>query len=134
MFIRLNFAALLEMEIREGRGPRLRAPGAVPALYLLSHTYYMLITTIPKPRLQGVNLVGHYSSLYFRVLCIAGPSWAIGRGVEARMRSCGRRVQSVLSDEGKGGEWQPRWPKNGECYIFVLLFYLLSFTFVYECY
>lgn len=93
MFIRLNFAARLQLEIREGHDPRLRAPGAVPALYLLLHTYYMLITTIPKPRLQEVNLVGHYTSLYFRVLCIAGPWWGIRRAVEARKGSCRKRVE-----------------------------------------
>lgn len=105
MFIRLNFAARLEMEIREGHGPRLRAPRAVPALYLLSHTYYMLITTIPKPRLQGVNLVGHYTSLYFRVLCIAGPSWGMRRAGEARKRSCRKRVEgfSLIREQGKNG-------------------------------
>lgn len=118
MFLRLNFAAQLEMEIREGHGPpRLRAPGAVPALYLLSHTYYMLITTILKPRLRGVNLVGHYTSLYFRVLCIAGLSWGIGR-------SCGREEEklqekggNVLSDDRMGEEWQPNQPRYGSYYI-----------------
>lgn len=64
----------------------------------------MLITTIPKPRLQGVNLVGHYTSLYFRMLCIAGPSWGIRRGVEARMGSGRNRMGSVSSDEEMGGE------------------------------
>lgn len=126
MFIRLNFAALLEMEIREGHGPRLRAPGAVPALYLLSHTYYMLITTIPKPRLQGVNLVGHYSSLYFRVLCIAGPSWGIRRTVEARKRSCRKKVEvfNVMREWGKSGNLDS--PDVGYIisqYLFYLLFY-----------
>lgn len=86
MFIRLNFAALLEMETREDCSPSFRAPRAALALSLLFHTYYMLITAIPKPRLQGVNLVGHYTSLYFRVLCI-GPLWGFGRDVEVRMRS-----------------------------------------------
>lgn len=106
MFLRLNFAAQLEMEIREGHGPpRLRAPGAVPALYLLSHTYYMLITTILKPRLRGVNLVGHYTSLYFRVLCIAGLSWGIGWAVEGRRRSCRKRVEAfcLMTEWGKNG-------------------------------
>ena len=95
MFIRLNFAALLEMETREGRSLSLRAPRAGLALYLLSHTYYMLITAIPKPRLQGVNLVGHYASLYFRVLCV-GPLWGFGRGVEVRMRSRRKWVKGAL--------------------------------------
>lgn len=95
MFIRLNFAALLEMETREGRNPSIRAPRAGLALYLLSHTYYMLITAIPKPRLQGVNLVGHYTSLYFWVLCV-GPLWGFGRGVEVRMRSWRKWVKSAL--------------------------------------
>lgn len=95
MFIRLNFAALLEMETREGRSLSLGAPGAGLALYLLSHTYYMLITAIPKPRLQGVNLVGHYASLYFRVLCV-GPLWGFGRGVEVRMRSWRKWVKGAL--------------------------------------
>lgn len=95
MFIRLNFAALLEVETREGRNPSLGAPRAGLALYLPSHTYYMLITAIPKPRLQGVNLVGHYTSLYFRVLCV-GPSWGFGRGMEVKMRSWRTWVRSAL--------------------------------------
>lgn len=95
MFIRLNFAALLEAETRKGHNPSLRAPRAGLALYLLSHTYYMLITAIPKPRLQGVNLVGHYTSLYFRVLCV-GPLWGFGRGMEVRMRSWRTWVRSAL--------------------------------------
>lgn len=93
MFIRLNFAALLEMETREGHSPSLGAPRAGLALYLLSHTYYMLITAIPKPRLQGVNLVGHYASLYFRVLCV-GPLW----GFEER---CGSEDEK-LDEMGEG--------------------------------
>lgn len=64
----------------------------------------MLITTIPKPRLQGVNLVGHYTSLYFRMLCIAGPSWGIRRGVEAGRGSGRNRMGSVSSDEEMGEE------------------------------
>lgn len=70
MFIRLNFAALLEMETREDCSLSVRAPRAGLALFLLLHSYYMLITAIPKPCLQGVNLVGHYPSLYFRMPCI----------------------------------------------------------------
>lgn len=85
--------------IRDGdeRGPQPqpRAPRAGLALYLLSHTYYMLITAIPKPRLQGVNLVGHYASLYFRVPCV-GPLWGFGRGVEVRMRSWRKWVKGAL--------------------------------------
>lgn len=64
--------------IREGkvRGPqlRLRAPGASLALSLFFHTYYMLITAILKPRLQGVNLVAHYTGLYFSAVS-GEPLW-----------------------------------------------------------
>lgn len=69
MFIRLNFQVLLEKERREGPQLNLWAPRAGWALYLLSDSYYMLITAILKPCLQGVNLVRHYTGLYFRVPC-----------------------------------------------------------------
>lgn len=61
---------------KEKRGPQLNlwAPRAGWALYLRSDTYYMLITAILKLCLQGVNLVRHYSGLYFRVLC-EKPLW-----------------------------------------------------------
>lgn len=48
--------------------------------------------------------MGHYTSLYFRMLCIAGPSWGIRRGVEARMGSGRNRMGSVSSDEEMGAE------------------------------
>ena len=73
MFIRLNFALLLETE-KSGPHLSLGTLRAGLALYLFFRTYYMLITPIPKPRLQEVNLVGHYASLYFRVLRV-GSSW-----------------------------------------------------------
>lgn len=95
MFIRLNFAVLLEKETREGRSPSLDAPRAGLALYLLSLTYYMLITPIFKPRLQGVNLVGHYAGLYFRVLCVE-PLWGFGESVEVRMGSWRKWVKGAL--------------------------------------
>lgn len=42
----------------------------------------MLITAISKPALQGVNLVGHYASLYFSLQRV-GSFWGFERGVEA---------------------------------------------------
>lgn len=86
---------LLEKETREGRSPSLDAPRAGLALYLLSLTYYMLITPIFKPRLQGVNLVGHYAGLYFRVLCVE-PLWGFGESVEVRMGSWRKWVKGAL--------------------------------------
>lgn len=49
--------------------------------------------------------MGHYTSLYFRVLCIAGLSWGIGRAVEGRRRSCRKRVEAfcLMTEWGKNG-------------------------------
>lgn len=49
--------------------------------------------------------MGHYTSLYFRVLCIAGLWWGIGRAVEGRRRSCRKRVEAfcLMTEWGKNG-------------------------------
>lgn len=106
MFIRLNFAVLLE-ETREGHSPSLWAPRAGLALYLPSYTYYMLITAILKPRLQGVNLVGHYASLYFRVLCVE-PLWGFGERCESEDEKLEERGEECFishkGEENRGGK------------------------------
>lgn len=80
MFIRMNFALLLEEEIRKGPSPTLGPSGQAGPFTSSPFSYYMLITTILKPRLLGVNLVGHYFGLYFRVL-YGKALWGFWEGV-----------------------------------------------------
>lgn len=102
MFIRLNFAAPLETRRERAAAPASGPPGQTWPFTSSPHTYYMLITAIPKPRLQGVNLVGHYASLYFRVLC-GGPLWGSRRGAEVRMRSWREMGEGCfMSRKGEG--------------------------------
>lgn len=88
IFIRLNFALLLEEEMGEDHNPTLGPPGQTGPFTSSPYTYYMLITTVLKPRLLGVNLVGHYSGPYFRVLC-EGSLWGFWKGVHENLEEMG---------------------------------------------
>lgn len=110
MFIRLNFALQLEEETGADHSPTLGPPGQAEPFTSFPYTYYMLITTILKPRLLEVNLVGHYSGLYFRVLC-GEALWGFWKGVHENLEEMGALC---LTREKKRVEGREYWLYNGE--------------------